>query len=329
MTNKQRLLSLFSQDAAYNYHIVSTTEPNGNLIYLMKDGLELSLDSLEFSQLKIAEELIDQCSVKIEKFAPSIYFTEETDIDILSNKLDKKISKNNDFSIFIDNIKDEYRTLELKDSLLYKKDPKAYEEAKEKEHIEQQKELWDAYAKQIENQTKNRNDALMAYNNDLIKLLKEYFEDIIEYEKHDFNFNVELDKIVGNLINPETWIKINDKPYICRIEVISLKQDRINVYLTDNNNYSYTATLIFKDTKIETENVVKIEKDDIIPEYMSDYNVLSILYNIDFSSVKNWEFKNETERFEYTIDYLTPIFKEAKEIKQQELLKSISEDNIE
>lgn len=325
MTNKQRLLSLFSEDVEYNYHIISTTEPNGNLIYLIKNGLELNTDSLEFSQLKIAEELIGQCSVKIEKLAPAIYFTDEIDIKSLSEKLDIKISKNSDFSFFIDSIKDEYRILEVKDSLLYKKDPEAYEEAKQKEHNAKQKDLWGEYTKQIEGKAKQREEALMAYENDLMKLLKEYFEGIIEYEKRDFDFTTEFQKIIGNLVNPETWIKINDRPYVCRIDLLSLEKDRVNVYLTDNNDYSYTATLRFQGTMIETENIVKIEIGDIVPNIISDYEVLSLLYDVDLTSVKDWEFKNETERFEYVIDYLVPIFKEAKEAKTQAFLKSLSD----
>ena len=325
MTNKERLLSLFSDDVEYNYHIVPTTEPNGNLIYMIRNGKELNLETLEFSTLKIAEELVNQCSVKIEKFAPSIYFTDESDINELSGKLDIKMSKNSDFSIFIDSIKDEYRILEVTDSLLYKKDPEAYQEAKQKEHIVHQKELWDEYTKQIESKTKSREDALKVYQNDLIKLLKEYFEGVIEYEKHDFLFDIEFQKIIGNLVNPETWIKINERPYVCRIDVLSIEKDRIEVYLTDNNDYSYTATLRFQDTMIETENVVKIENGDIIPNILPDYEILSILYDIDLTSVKDWEFKNETEKFEYVIDYLVPIFKEAKEAKTKEFLKTLSD----
>jgi hypothetical protein len=329
MGKKQDLLSLFTQDVEYNYHIISTIEPSGSLIYLIKNGLELNTDSLEFSPLKIVEELIEQCSIKIEKFAPAIYFTEETDVNLLSSKLNNKLIKNIEFSNFIESIKDEYRILEVKDSLLYKKDPEAYEEAKKKEHIDHQKELWDKYAKQIENDVKDRKDALLAYDNDLIKLLKEYFESIIEYEKQDFSFEVELQKIIGNLINPETWIKINDKPYVCIIKVLSLEKDRINVYLTDNNDYSYTATLIFKDTIIDTENIVKIEYGDTIPDIIQDYDVLSILYDVDLKSVKDWEFKNETERFEYIIDYLVPIFKKIKDDKAQEYLKTLTDEENE
>jgi len=326
MTNKERLLSLFSQDVEYNYHLVSTTEPNGNLLYLIKNGLELNTDSLEFSPLKIAEELVDLCSIKIEKFAPAIYFTDETDVEALKEKLNVKMVENKEFSNFIETIKDEYRILEVRDSMLYKKDPEAYNAAKKEEYIKHQKELWDEYSKQIESTTNERKTALMAYNNDLIKLLKEYFEGIIEYEKRDFDFISEIEKLIGNLINPEKWIKINDSPYKCRIEVVSLLKDRINVYLTDNNNYSFTATLIFKDDILDTENIVKIEIGDIIPTTITDYDVLILLYDIDITSVQNWDFKDNTDRFNYIIDYLANIFKENKENKKEEL-KQLVEDN--
>ena len=43
--------------------------------------------------------------------------------------------------------------------------------------------------------------------------MKEYFESIIEFEKRDFDFTVEFEKLLGNLIDPETWIK-NDIDYL-------------------------------------------------------------------------------------------------------------------
>lgn len=327
MSLKSNLLNLFSQDVEYNYHLISTTEPNGSLIYLIKNGLELNTDSLEFSKLKIAEELVELCSIKIEKFAPSIYFTEEIDIDNLKDKLNKKFVEDINFNLFIESIKDEYRTLEVRDSLLYKKDPDAYEAVKKAEYLDNQKELWGKYEKQIEDQAKSKESILLAYDNDLIKLLKEYFESIIEFEKRDFNFSSEITKVVNSLINKENYIKINDTPYSGSIEVLSLSKDRINVYLTNNNDYSFTATLRFQDTKLETENIVRIGVNDTIPITMTDYDFLILLYDIDTTIIKDWNFKNETDRFNYTIDYLAPIFKEEKKKKQEDFIKSLKEDN--
>lgn len=192
MNKKKNLLNIFSQDVSYNYHVVKTAEPDGHLIYLIKNGSELNTDTLEFSPTKIVEDLVKDCEVSIEKFAPAIFFTEEANTEKLKYELNDKLSETAEFSAFIDSIKDEYRILEVKDSLLFKKDPEAYEEAKRKEYEEHQKELWDEVIEQHKAKQKGREETLMSYNNDLIKLMKEYFEGIIEYEKRDFNWDAEL-----------------------------------------------------------------------------------------------------------------------------------------
>lgn len=323
MNKKKNLLNLFTQDASYNYHIVKTSEPDGHLIYLIKNGSELTTETLEFAPTKIAEELIQDCGVQIEKFAPAIFFTEEANSAKLKYELDDKLSQTAEFSAFVETIKDEYRILEVKDSLLFKKDPESYEKTKREEYQQHQKELWDEMLEQLNEKKKKREEAILVYENDLIKLMKEYFEGIIEYEKRDFNFDIEFEKFLGNFIDPETWIKINDKPFICRAEIISLGKDRMNVFLTDNNDYSYTATIKFDKTVFITENVIKIEKGGILPVCMTDYEVVAKLYDVDFSNVKDWEFKNHTDRFEYVIDYLVPIFKENKIKKEKEIIDKV------
>lgn len=325
MNKKKNLLSRFTEDVSYNYHLIKTEDPNGHLVYLIKNGSALNIEMLEFYPTGIAEELVNQCSVKIDKFAPAIFFTEETNTEKLKYELNDKLSENFEFSTFIDEIKDEYRILEVNDSLLYKKDPKAYQEAKQKEHAEHQKELVEDYLNQLKEQKDKRETAILEYNNDLIKLLKEYFQDIIEYEKRDFEFHVELNKILANLVDEESWIKIDEKPFLCRTEVISLETDRINVYLTDNNEHSYTATLKFDKTAIFTEDVIRINKSDLIPVCKPDYEVISKLYDVNLTNIPEWEYKNDTDKFEYIIDYLVPIFKVEKEKKQQEFLDKLKE----
>jgi len=325
MGNKTNLFKLFTQDISFNYHLIKTEEPNGHLIYVMKNGDDINQDTLEFSPTIIVEELISLCLVKIEKFTTGILFTEEFDTEELKEKLNIKLSENPDFSIFIEQIKDDYRSLEIKDSLLYKRDPEAYEAAKQKEHIDHQNELWEKYAKEIEDKKSKREESILAYNNNLIKLLKDILEDVIEYEKQDFNLLKEIEKIINNIIDPETWIKINDQPYACRIEICSLEQDKMNVFMTDNNDYSYTATLRFDKTVLITENVVRINKEDELPKILSDYDILSQIFDFDLSSVEDWEFKNDTDKIEYTIDYLVPIFKKRIEKKEKEYVKKVTE----
>ena len=323
MNKKKNLLNIFTQDSSYNYHLVKVSEPDGHLVYLIKNGSKLDIETLEFSPTRIMEDLIKECSVKIEKFAPAIFFTEEENTEKLKYELNNKLSEDSDFSAFIETIKEEYRKLEVKDSLLYKKDPKAYDEAKQKEHNEQQKELLDGMVKDLTERKEKREEMILAYNNDLIKLLKEYLEDVIEFEKKDFKFESELEKVISNLIDPETWIKINDKPFICRVEVCSLEQDKMNVFLTDNNDYSYTATLKFDKTILVTENAIRINKGDKLPKLMNDYEVLNQLYDIDIKSIADWDFKNDSERFEYVIDFLVPIFKKNKSEKKKKFLEKI------
>ena len=166
----------------------------------------------------------------------------------------------------------------------------------------------------MEEQKKHREEHILKYDNDIIKLMKEYFEGIIEYEKDDFEFYPEFEKLINNLIDQESWIKIDEKPFMCKIKIISLEKDKINVLLS-NNIYSYTATLRFDKTVLVTEDVMKIENTQ---KTLNDYDILSILYDVDFSNVPDWEFKSHTEKFEYVIGYLVPIFKADKDKKEKE-----------
>jgi len=230
MNKKKNLFKIFTQDVVYNYHVVKTEEPIGHLVYLIKNGSEVNVDTLEFDPTIIVEELISNCGVKIEKFAPSIFFTEEDNTEKLKYELEDKLSADSDFSTFIESIKDEYRILEVRDSLLFKKDPEEYERVKQEEHNEHQKDLLEQYGKQQEDQKNQREKHILSYNNDLIKLLSEYFSEIVEYEKRDFNFDNELKKIVGGLADIESWIKIDEKPFICNIKICSIEQNKLKYF---------------------------------------------------------------------------------------------------
>lgn len=320
--NKKNLIDIFTKDTKYNYHLIRTNDPIGHLLYLMKNGSQLTTDSLEFTTTRIAEELVKDCGVEIEKIAPGIFFTNENNTEKLKYELNEKLTENNKFSFFIESIKDKYRILEIKDSLLYKKDPEAYEEAKKKEHLEKQKELLEQLKNQIENSKIERENALLSYNNNLIKLIRDHFDDVIEFEQRDFNFQKEIELIISNLIDDDTWLKINDIPFSCNIEIISMEREQMKVFLTDNN-LLYTATLKFDKTKLTAENFEKIEK---IPNTIMDYDFLSFLYDIDTNSIQDWEFKNHTEKFEYIINLLVPILKEEKKKKQEEIIQKLIEN---
>lgn len=321
--NKKNLIDIFTKDTKYNYHLIRTDDPIGHLLYLMKNGSQLTTDSLEFVTTRVAEELVKDCGVEIEKIAPGIFFTNENNTEKLKYELNERLIENNEFSSFIESIKDQYRILEIKDSLLYKKDPEAYEEAKKKEHVEKQKELLEQLKNQIENSKIERENALLSYNNNLIKLIRDHFDDVIEFEQADFNFQKEIETIIFNLIDEETWLKIDGVPFSCNIEIISMEREQMKVFLTDNN-LLYTATLKFDKAKLIAENFEKIEKS---PNNITDYDFLSCLYDIDTNSIQDWEFKNHTEKFQYIINLLVPILKKEKKKKQEEIIKKLSELN--
>ncbi len=202
-----------------------------------------------------------------------------------------------------------------------RKNPEAYKEAKAKEKEKLQKELFDKIVEELNNKKDKRSEAILAYDNNIFKLLKEYLQDIIEYEKRDFDFNSEFERLVNSLIDIDSWIKIDDKPFVCKIEILSLKENTIDVFLTDNIN-SYTATFKFDKTLLITENVVKLDEIESIT-YLKDYEILAQLYDVDLTSIPEWDFKNDTDRFEYIIDYLAPIFKVEKDKKQKEYIDKI------
>ena len=326
MNKKKRLLDLFTQDVEYNYHLIRTIDPNGHLLYVKKNDSPLEQDSLEFAPTVIIEELFKDCSVESEKFTPGIFWTKEFDTEELKNNLNKKFSEEPDFSNFIESIREEYRILEVQDSLLYKKDPEAYAQARREEYTEHQRELMGDYIKQHQDSKNQREEALLAYNNNLINLLKDYFEGVIEFEKRDFDFNAELDKIVGSLVDTETWIKVDDKPFICRIEISELFENRMKVYLTNNEDYSFSAILRFEKTQLITEDVVRIDESITCPRIMTDYDVLVQLFDIDTKSIPEWDYKNEDDRFEFVIDYLIPLFKEAKKKRNEDYLNKLKKE---
>jgi hypothetical protein len=107
MNKKKNLLKLFTEDSNYNYHLIKTEEPIGHLIYVIKEGEELDKEIYEFKTTLIAEELMIKSGVNFEKFAPSIFFTEESNTEELKDKLNENLTENVFFSNFIEEIKDE------------------------------------------------------------------------------------------------------------------------------------------------------------------------------------------------------------------------------
>lgn len=321
MDKKKKLLKLFTDDTSYNYHLIKTNEPDGHLIYLIKNGLDLDRTSLEFSPTLIVEELIKECMVKVEKFAPAVFWCEDIDTSNLKMKLNQKLNESINFSEFVEYIKDDYRILEIQDSLLYKKNPEEYDAERKKEHDIQQRELLEDFIEQAKQKQLKRESMLLKYNNNLINLMIDWFKPIIEFENKDFNFYIELDKFLGEFIDSESWIKINDKPLLCRSEIISLNEDNMKVFLTDNEN-SYIATLRFDKTKLVTENVQKLNSWDS-PQVSHDYDILIKLFDINTNMVIKWWSMTDSDKMEYIIDFLVPIFKEEKRKKEQDYVDKI------
>lgn len=324
MDKKKNLLKLFTEDVIYNYHIIKTNEPEGHLIYIIKSGSKLERSTLEFSPTLIAEELITNCMIKVDKFAPSVFWAEDIDSDNLKLKLNQKFSESYLFSEFVEYIKDDYRILEIKDSLLFKKNPEEYEAERKKEFDEHQTELLEDVIADIKKRKVKREKLLLEYNNDLIKLMKNWFQNIVEFENRDFDFTLELEKFIANFIDDQTWIKVDDKAFLCRAEIIELNQNQMEVYLTDNDNF-YIATLRFDKTVFITENVRKLNSWDS-PKIISDYDILIQLYDVPIDMGIGWLYMTESYKLNYVIDYLVPIFKEEKKIKEEEYIKKITED---
>jgi hypothetical protein len=324
MDKKKKLLKLFTDDISYNYHLIKTNEPEGHLIYLIKSGSELERSSLEFSPTLIVEELIKECMIKVEKFAPSVFWCEDIDTSNLKIKLNQKLSESVIFSEFVEYIKDDYRILEIQDSLLYKKNPDEYDAERKREHEIRQRELLDDFIKQAKQKQQKREDILLEYNNNLIKLMIDWFKPIIEFENKDFDFSVELDKFLGNFIDPESWIKVNNKPLTCRSEIISLNENNMKVFLTDNEN-SYIATLRFDKTKLVTENTRKLNSWDS-PQVSQDYDILIKLFDINIDVIIDWCSMTDSDKIEYVINLLVPIFKEEKIKKEQEYVDKIKSE---
>jgi hypothetical protein len=259
--------------------------------------------------------------VKVEKFAPAVFWCEDIDTSNLKMKLNQKLNESINFSEFVEYIKDDYRILEIQDSLLYKKNPEEYDAERKKEHDIQQRELLEDFIEQAKQKQLKRESMLLKYNNNLINLMIDWFKPIIEFENKDFNFYIELDKFLGEFIDSESWIKINDKPLLCRSEIISLNEDNMKVFLTDNEN-SYIATLRFDKTKLVTENVQKLNSWDS-PQVSHDYDILIKLFDINTNMVIKWWSMTDSDKMEYIIDFLVPIFKEEKRKKEQDYVDKI------
>lgn len=145
----RKIFDIISKNQKFNYHIVKSEIENGFLIYIKDNDVENSIEKLEFTPTIIAETFISNNDLKIEKVAPSIFFIDNINIDELKNKLNINLFESNEFSIFIESIKNNYRKLEIEDFILYKKDSKSYDENKKKEYSKNQKRLLDRLLDQL------------------------------------------------------------------------------------------------------------------------------------------------------------------------------------
>lgn len=334
MSKKKNLLKLFSQDISYYFHTIKKENPDGHLIYVLKSDSNLDVEKLEFSPTHIIEELFHECDLKVEKFAPAVFFSEITNTDELKYKLTEKMEENDKFSSFIESIKDNYRILEIKDSLLYKKDPEEYNQKMQKEKEEKQKDILEKVIEQQKEQQKKREEALLKFNNNIFNLLKDTLKYTIQYEKTDFDYQKTINNIMTNLIDIKKWIMENNKPYNCNIYIHKLNQKSIGVFLS-NHQTGYTATLKMNKTKIIAKNIIKLGDEDEVPKYFKDYEFLIKLYDVDTSIFNDWDFKNDTDKFECIINYLAPIFKKEiddkykeeveKHMKEQDMIKGENE----
>lgn len=304
------LKKLILSETSFNYHIRKTKKPFGCLIYIIDKSLmdynnDKNLKTLEFTLTSIAEDLLKTNDIIVEKFAPSVFWTDEKDIKVLKSKLNNidNFSESVDFSKFVNDIKDQYRILEIKDSLMYKYDPKKYELNQQKNYESNQKDLFDKIISQAKAKQDKYDEKILSYNNNLINLMKDYFKEVIENKR--LNIDQEIYKFIMNFIDKDTWLKINDKPFDGDIRIIEFDTNNIKLFLCDDN-LSYIADLTFEKTKFVSNNFKRLNDYDN-PKSLYDYDFLIKLFDIDNDYNTDWYFKDADEKMEFVINEILNI----------------------
>ena len=295
MNKKKNLMNIFSNDIEYYYHLIKNIDQNGHILYIINSDKELKESSLEFkSTYTVIEYLIsNDCNTNIEKIAPSVYFIDDNDTENIKTNLNKKLIENSKFSKFIEKIRNKYRILEIKEFLLYKKDPDTYINNKKNEKIEHQKKLLEKLLEQNNEENKKREERLLSYNNDIISLLKDYILESITYKKEDFDFYVSFNEFVTNFSD-------NNKK-LSNIKIVDINK---NIYISSNEN---NITKLYS-VRLEKTNIIIEDTPSIVKNILEDYDILINLFNINRSNIGEWDFKTDNEKTIEIINHLNNNF---------------------
>lgn len=326
---KDNLLKAFSEGINYYYHL----EKNklGHLIYVSIERDEYSVENLEFKMNVIIEGFLNKYETTFQKVAPSIYFTDETNTEKLNYELGEDFKTNSIFSEFILSIKEEYRILEVKDFLLYKEDPEAYEKAKEEEYQANQQRLLDELKKQQKSHEEKRKKIIREYNNNLITLFKDALIDAVLYEKQDFELPKELSKLVFSLIeNDEKWAK-RENQFVMgneKFEPIDIFDDTLVLLVKDPMSDTFKITLKLVGSELVIETVETIIKNQLsehsfeeFTKTMKHYDFLMKIFDIE-NNFEGWDSIYDNERLQKVIEVIIKT-DEEKEAKKKEMKKQV------
>jgi len=322
MSRKSNLLKLFTENTEYYFHIVS--DEIGHLIYVSQEKNEYTTEGLEFKLNTIIEGFLGKSDdVGFEKVAPSIYFTEEKDTNKIKYILGEDMMENSDFSSFIEDIKNEYRSLEVEDYLLYKKDPEAYEKKKEEDYQKQQMEKWDKYKKQQEEQERIKRTAIKQYDGDLIKLFKDNFLNVILSEEKKFKLRTPFNNIIYSILtNDEEQAKLwpmRDNQTITgnnKFNAIEIEGNTMSILIADKMSDSHIIKFKLNGSELNIDDVVNnVDKDT---KHMSDCDFLMKIYNFDITpDFIDWENMYENEKLDAVIEEIIKRDKEESELREK------------
>lgn len=321
MSRKNDLLKLFSQNTNYYYHII----PNelGHLIYVTQEREDYSVENLEFKLNSIIEGFMDKPEdIKFEKVAPSIYFTDEKNTEKLKYALGEDMMENSDFSSFIEDIKEEYRALEVEDYLIFKKDPDAYEKKKEEEYKQKQLETWERYKKQVEEQERIKRTAIDQYDGDLIKLFNDNLLHTIIKKDKKFSLKDPFSKLVYSILTNDEeqgkiWPTRGDQTIVGndKFDVIEIEGNSMTILLADRMSNSYTIKF---ELKSDSLNIIDVNEVDRSTKHMTDYDFLMKIYDFDITpKFIDWENMYENEKLDAVVDEIIRLDIEKREEKKK------------
>lgn len=306
MSRKSDLLKLFSQNTNYYFHII----PNdlGHLIYVTQERTDYSVENLEFKLNSIIEGFMNKPEdIKFEKVAPSIYFTDEKNTEKLKYALGEDMMENSNFSSFIEDIKEVYRTLEVEDFLIYKKDPDAYKKKKEEEYKQQQLDAWNRYKKQVEEQERIKRNAISQYDGDLAKIFYDNLLPTIIRQDKKFKLKEPFSKLVYSILTNDEeqgllWPTRDNQTIVGndKFDVIEIEGNSMTILLADRMSDTYSIKFELSNSEL---NIVDVNQVDKNIEHMTDYDFLMKVYDFDISSnFMDWEHMYENEKLDAVID---------------------------